>query len=111
MLDHRHGVQFSTYEKASVESSVQVITRWVLMRLRNRRFDTVAQVDAAIAELLPSVNERPFQKLPGSRACTFAEIDAPVRISANVTAHFGHRDRRRGRASEKSFRQRDRRFR
>jgi len=65
-------------DKASVESSVQVLTRWVLMRLRHQRFDTVAQVDAAIAELLPSVNERPFQKLPGSRASTFAEIDAPT---------------------------------
>jgi transposase len=65
-------------DKASVESSVQVLTRWVLMRLRHQRFDTVAQVDAAIRQLLPSVNERPFQKLPGSRASTFAEIDAPV---------------------------------
>ena len=65
-------------DKASVESSVQVVTRWVLMRLRHQRFDTVAQVDAAIAALLPSVNERPFQKLPGSRASTFAEIDAPT---------------------------------
>ena len=65
-------------DKASVESSVQVITRWVLMRLRNRHFDSVAEVDAAIAELLPSVNERPFQKLAGSRASVFAELDAPV---------------------------------
>jgi transposase len=35
-------------------------------------------VDAAIARLLPSVNERPFQKLPGSRASVFAELDAPA---------------------------------
>lgn len=65
-------------DKASVESSVQVLTRWVLMRLRHQRFDTVAQVDVAIAQLLPSVNERPFQKLPGSRASTFTELDAPA---------------------------------
>ena len=65
-------------DKASVESSVQVLTRWVLMRLRQDRFDTVAQVDAAIAKLLPSLNERPFQKLPGSRASVFAELDAPA---------------------------------
>ena len=65
-------------DKATVESSVQVLTRWVLMRLRHRRFDTVAQVDAAIAELLPSLNQRPFQKLPGSRASVFAELDAPA---------------------------------
>ena len=36
------------------------------------------EVDAAIAALLPSLNERPFQKLPGSRASAFAELDAPA---------------------------------
>ena len=56
-------------------------TRWVLARLRHHRFDTVAQVDAAITELLSSVNDRPFQKLPGSRASVFAELDAPTLMS------------------------------
>ena len=65
-------------DKATAESSVQVVGRWVLARLRHHRFDTVAQVDAAIAGLLPSVNDRPFQKLPGSRASVFAELDAPA---------------------------------
>jgi len=65
-------------DKATAESSVQVVTRWVLARLRHHRFDTVAQVDAAITELLSSVNDRPFQKLPGSRASVFAELDAPT---------------------------------
>ncbi|HAU58597.1 MAG TPA: IS21 family transposase [Comamonadaceae bacterium] len=68
----------SPKDKATAESSVQVVGRWVLARLRHHRFDTVAQVDAAIAKLLPSVNERPFQKLPGSRASVFAELDAPA---------------------------------
>ena len=65
-------------DKATAESSVQVITRWVLARLRHQHFDTVAQVDAAIAALLSSVNERPFQKLEGSRASVFAQLDAPA---------------------------------
>lgn len=68
-------------DKATAESSVQVVTRWVLARLRHHRFDTVAQVDAAITELLSSVNDRPFQKLPGSRASVFAELDAPTLMS------------------------------
>jgi transposase len=50
----------------------------VLARLRHQQFATVAEVDAAIAALLPSVNERPFQKLAGSRASVFAELDAPA---------------------------------
>ena len=69
---------FCPKDKASAESSVQVATRWILARLRHQRFDTVAQVDAAIAALLPGLNERPFQKLPGSRASVFAGIDAPA---------------------------------
>jgi len=69
---------FCPQDKASAESSVQVATRWILARLRHQRFDTVAQVDAAIAALLPGLNERPFQKLPGSRASVFAGIDAPA---------------------------------
>ena len=65
-------------DKASVESAVQVVTRWILARLRHQRFDTVTQVDRAIAGLLPSLNDRPFQKLPGSRASVFAELDRPA---------------------------------
>jgi transposase len=68
----------SPKDKATAESSVQVVTRWVLARLRHQRFDSVAQVDAAVAALLPSLNQRPFQKLPGSRASVFTEIDAPA---------------------------------
>ena len=68
----------SPKDKASAESSVQVLTRWVLARLRHHQFATVAEVDAAIAALLPSINERPFQKLAGSRSSVFVELDAPA---------------------------------
>ena len=68
----------SPKDKATAESAVQVVTRWVLARLRHQSFATVAEVDAALAALLPSVNERPFQKLAGSRAIVFAELDAPA---------------------------------
>ena len=48
------------------------------MRLRHLSLGSVAEVDRAIAQLLPSLNERPFQKLPGSRASVFVELDAPA---------------------------------
>ena len=64
-------------DKAKVESGVQVVERWILARLRHRRFFSVAELDAAIAELLPSLNTRPFKKLPGSRQDAFAQVDAP----------------------------------
>jgi transposase len=65
-------------DKAKAESAVQVVERWILARLRHQRFESVHEVDHAIAGLLPALNQRPFQKLPGSRASVFAEIDHPA---------------------------------
>ena len=48
-------------DKAKVESGVQVVERWILARLRHRRFFSVAELDAAIADLLPALNNRPFK--------------------------------------------------
>jgi transposase len=65
-------------DKAKVESAVQVVERWIMMRLRHQRFETVDEVNAAIEPLLEYLNTRPFQKLPGSRATAFAQLDAPA---------------------------------
>ena len=65
-------------DKAVVESSVQVVLRWILMRLRHQQFDSVDDVNEAIAPLLERLNNKLFQKLPGSRASAFADIDAPA---------------------------------
>ena len=65
-------------DKAKAESAVQVVERWILMRLRHHRFETVDDVNEAIVALLQQPNNKPFQKLPGSRASVFAQIDAPA---------------------------------
>lgn len=65
-------------DKAKVESAVQVVERWILMRLRHQRFASVDDVNEAIAPLLERLNSKFFQKLPGSRASGFAELDAPA---------------------------------
>lgn len=61
-----------------VESAVQVVERWILTRLRHQRFATVYDVNEAIEPLLEWLNSKPFQKLPGSRASAFADLDAPA---------------------------------
>lgn len=68
----------SPQDKAKVESAVQVVERWILMRLRHQAFDSVDDVNEAITPLLQRLNHRPFQKLPGSRASAFAELDRPA---------------------------------
>jgi transposase len=68
----------SPRDKATAESAVQVVTRWILARLRHQRFASVYEADCAIGALLPALNERAFQRLPGSRASVFAQIDRPA---------------------------------
>lgn len=65
-------------DKAKAESAVQVVERWILMRLRHQRFDSVDDLNEAMAPLLEQLASKPFQKLPGSRASAFAELDAPA---------------------------------
>ena len=69
---------YSPKDKASAESAVQVVERWLMSRLRHTVLANVHAADAALAALLPSLNERRFQKLDGSRASFFAALDAPA---------------------------------
>ncbi|MDQ0038503.1 transposase [Variovorax boronicumulans] len=57
---------------------MQVVERWILMRLRHQRFVAVDDVNEAIEPLLARLNGKPLQKLPGSRASAFADLDAPA---------------------------------
>jgi transposase len=65
-------------DKAKAESAVQIVERWIMARLRHQQFASVHEVNQAVAPLLTQLNEKPFQKLPGSRASTFAALDAPA---------------------------------
>jgi len=65
-------------DKAKVEVGVQVVERWILARLRHQTFFSLAAVTAAIRDLLPARNHRPFKKLPGSRQQLFASLDRPA---------------------------------
>jgi transposase len=62
-------------DKAKVETGVLVVERWILARLRNRTFFSLAELNHAIAALLESLNTRPFKKLPGSRHSRFLELE------------------------------------
>jgi transposase len=79
-------------DKAKVESAVQIVERWIMARLRHQPFGSVHEVDNAIMPLLKQLNERPFQKLPGSRASTFAALGAPALLPLPLQryemAHF-----------------------
>ncbi len=65
-------------DKAKAEVAVQIVERWILARLRNRTFFSLAEANAAISELLRDLNQRPFKKLPGSRQEAFDALDRPA---------------------------------
>ncbi|HYO27971.1 MAG TPA: IS21 family transposase, partial [Azonexus sp.] len=65
-------------DKAKVEVAVLIVERWILARLRHRRFFSLAELNAAIAELLAALNARPMRKIGASRRQLFETIDAPA---------------------------------
>ena len=65
--------------KAGVtQVAVQVVERWILARLRHQTFFNLDDLNRTIAELLVSLNERAFKKLPGSRRTLFEELEQPA---------------------------------
>lgn len=58
-----------------MEVAVQIAERWILAVLRKRTFFSIAEANTAVRELLERLNDRPFQKLEGSRRSLFAATD------------------------------------
>jgi transposase len=65
-------------DKAKVEVAVLVVERWILARLRNRRFFSLAELNRAIAELVADLNRRPMRRLGVGRRDLFLKLDYPA---------------------------------
>ncbi len=65
-------------DKAKVEVGVQVVQRWILARLRNRTFFSLAELNQAIGELLEQLNGRVTRHLGASRHELFEHLDRPA---------------------------------
>ena len=66
-------------DKAKVEQAVLIIERWLLGRLRHKIFYSLAEVNAAIADLMAHLNEeRPIRRLGVTRRQLLEEIDRPA---------------------------------
>ncbi|MEI6626895.1 MAG: IS21 family transposase, partial [Thermoleophilia bacterium] len=60
------------------ELTVQIVERWILAKLRHQRFFSLDELNGAIRPLLTELNDRPFQKLPGSRRSVYEALDRPA---------------------------------
>ena len=62
-------------DKAKVEVGVQIVERWILARLRDRTFFSLAELNAAIQTLLTDINTRPFKRRDGCGLSHFNESE------------------------------------
>ncbi|MGH3573343.1 MAG: IS21 family transposase [Candidatus Dormibacteria bacterium] len=65
-------------DKAKAEAGVLLAERWLLASVRNITFFSYVAAKAAIRERLDRLNDKPFQKLDGSRRSLFEELERPV---------------------------------
>jgi len=74
-------------DKAKAESGVLVAERWIIARLRNEHFISLAEANNEIARLLEWINARPFKKLDGSRRSLFESLDRPALRPLSATRY------------------------
>jgi transposase len=65
-------------DKAKVEACVGIVERWLLGRLRNRIFHSLAELNAAITDCMAQLNDvRVVRQFGKTRRQMFEEIDVP----------------------------------
>ena len=69
---------YKARDKAKVEAAVLLAERWLIAVLRHQKFFSLADLNQALAQLLPGLNQRPFRKQEGSRASLYATLDQPA---------------------------------
>jgi transposase len=85
-------------DKAKVEAAVLIVERWILARLRNQRFFSLAELNTAIRGLISELNARLMRKLGASRREFFESIDQPA-LMALPTEPYQYAEWRRARVA------------
>ncbi|MDP2182173.1 MAG: IS21 family transposase, partial [Actinomycetota bacterium] len=83
-------------DKAKVEAGVLFAERRIMAPLRRRRFFSLDEVRTAVAGELAKLNERSFQKMPGSRRSVFLAEEQPA-LRPLPLRPYEHRDRKQAR--------------
>ena len=65
-------------DKALVETSVLLVQRWILARLRDQTFFELGALNQAVRVLLDELNDRPLKKLGVSRRTLYEQFDRPA---------------------------------
>jgi transposase len=62
-------------DKAKVEAAVLLATRWIIAKLRNRKFFSLAELNEAIRACVADLNNRSSRHLGASRRALFEEVE------------------------------------
>jgi hypothetical protein len=60
-------------DKSATEAFVRFAETWIIAALRGRKFFSTREVNEAIAEKLEELNNRPFQRMAGTRRSAWLE--------------------------------------
>jgi len=74
-------------DKAKVEVGVQVVQRWILARLRNHQFFSLAALNRTIRELVDQLNDRPMRGWGTTRRALFEQLDRPALLPLPPTPY------------------------
>jgi len=96
MADHYNTViiparPYSPKDKSKVELAIKLVQRWILAKIRNEIFFTVAELNKRIRELLDYYNGKKIKKLGKSRKELFLELDKPALAALPINRYeFKH---------------------
>jgi transposase len=62
-------------DKAKVEAAVLLATRWIIAKLRNRQFFSLAELNDAVRDCVTTLNERASRHLGASRRALFDDVE------------------------------------
>jgi transposase len=65
-------------DKAKVEAAVGIVSRFVLGKLRNRRFFSLVELNDAVHDCVTTINAKVMKHLKQSRNDLFASLDRPA---------------------------------
>src|SRR6266542_163011 len=80
-------------DKAKVEAAVLIVQRWILARLRNRRFFSLAELNVTIRTLLDELNARLIRQVVEVRAteATIEVFHRGTRVASHARSGIKHR--------------------
>jgi transposase len=85
-------------DKAKVEAAVLVTQRWILAKIRNQTFFSLAELNTRIAELVDELNDRKMKVYGASRRELFERLDRPA-LRAMPTERFAYGEWKRSKVN------------